>query len=288
MVRPLEKLRRGWLEALKKAGAFAPAFELSELVFAATGLEDARQRAAVVLPECDAKAVETLVQRRCAGEPLQYILGEWEFYGLPFYVGEGVLIPRADTEALVDEALALCKGLAAPRIADLCSGSGCVAIALAKRLPHASLVAVEYSEEAFVYLERNLARNGVKNVTPVLGDALAQHAVLRELDLIVSNPPYIRTGELDGLAPEVRREPRMALDGSGDGLWFYRALIPLCRERLKPGGFLAFECGDDQAPRVLELLRENGYGELSTRRDLEGFERVVRGRIPQVNATALV
>lgn len=274
----MREKRAAWLTQLEQAGAFAPAFELSCLIHAATGLEEAAQRAVEELPSAQEDAVQALVARRCAGEPLQYILGEWEFYGLPFYVGEGVLIPRGDTETLVDAALSLCKGLPAPRIADFCSGSGCVAVALAKHLPKASVLAVELSDAAYPYLLRNTLRNAAENVTPLHADALAQHAAFRGFDVIVSNPPYIPDGELEALAPEVRREPRMALSGGADGLCFYRALVNVCRERLAPGGWLALECGDKQAAQVRALLCENGYTEIGSRRDLEGFERVVTGR----------
>lgn len=276
----MRQQRAEWQKQLEKAGAFAPAFELSQLLEAATGLGEAAWRASEAsFPPAQVKAVQALVARRCAGEPLQYILGEWEFYGLPLFVGEGVLIPRADTETLVDAALALCKGLSAPRMADLCSGSGCVAIALAKHCPGAHVTAVELSGAAYAYLVRNLARNAAANVTPLQADALAQHPQLAGLDVIVSNPPYIRENELSSLAPEVQREPRMALDGGADGLSFYRALAAVCRARLKAGGYLAFECGDDQAPAVRKILHENGYTEIAAVRDLEGFERVVTGRL---------
>ncbi|MEG1761371.1 MAG: peptide chain release factor N(5)-glutamine methyltransferase [Hydrogenoanaerobacterium sp.] len=270
-------LKTEWLEALKKAGVYAPAFELSEIIESAAGVTKARQLTTDSLTAQQRCNVEALLERRLLGEPLQYILGKWEFYGLPFYVGEGVLIPRADTETLVEVALKICKDkknmLAA---ADLCSGSGCVAIALAHCLPQARVTAAELSPLACEYIIKNIALNGVKNVellqTDVLAQGLPENA---EYDIITANPPYICTGELADLQKEVKREPVMALDGGADGLLFYRVLAEKNKSRLKKGGWFVFEVGDRQSKQVSEILFKAGYINVSVQNDLAGFARVV-------------
>lgn len=269
-----------WLKQLKEAGVFAPAFELRELLRHVTGLTLTQQlmQADMLPPAPQLAEMNRLLAQRCGGRPLQYILGQWEFYGLEFYVGEGVLIPRADTETLVDVGLALCKGLPQPSIADLCSGSGCIAVALAHNLPHAAVAAVELSANAYNYLQRNVAANSAQNITTLHADALACAGAFCGLDLIVSNPPYIRTGDLAGLQREVQCEPSLALDGTADGLYFYREISSLYKKSLKPGGWLAFEAGDDQSADIREILRQNGYSNITTHKDLAGYERVVCGR----------
>ncbi|MCI8493029.1 MULTISPECIES: peptide chain release factor N(5)-glutamine methyltransferase [Anaerotruncus] len=225
-------------------------------------------------------AFHGLVARYKAGEPLQYLLGMWEFYGLPFEVGPGVLIPRPDTETLVETALRLLKGAAAPAVADLCAGSGCVAAAIAHARPDAHVYAVELSDAAFIYLVRNLARNAPGNTKAIRGDVFAPPP-LPPLDLIVSNPPYITRAEMETLSPQVRREPEMALLGGEDGLDFYRALPRACLPLLRPGGYIAFEVGYTQADAVADLLRQNGYQSCAAARDLAGIRRVVYARRPE-------
>ncbi len=223
------------------------------------------------------------VRRRAKGEPLQYLLGRWEFYSLPFSVGPGVLIPRPETELAVDTALALLKDNSEPVIADLCSGSGCIAIALAKNLPGSLVYAVEKSSQAIEYLYRNRALNQADTVRLVWGDLLCPSACLprgERFDLIISNPPYIPTSQLPGLQPEVRREPSMALDGGGDGLDFYRVIPPLYFGWLRRGGALVLEIGYDQGQAVTRLLQQNGYRDITLLQDLAGQDRVVWGRRP--------
>lgn len=260
----------------------APAFEAKQLLTFVLGITPAQYLMAPQAPVDPAQAQRLweLGQRRAGGYPLQYLLGEWEFYSLPFWVGEGVLIPRADTETLVDTALELLDGCNAPLVADLCSGSGCIPAALSCNLPDAArLWAVELSPEAFSYLERNLERLGCRNVSPVLGDALAWQPP-QPLDLVTSNPPYLSTAEMQQLSPEVRWEPALALEAPEEGLWFYRQLAQRCRELLRPGGALALEVGYRQADAVCGLLEQAGYTQIETRADLCGVQRVVLGRTP--------
>lgn len=217
--------------------------------------------------------------RRAAGEPLQYLLGRWEFFGLPFAVGPGVLIPRPETELLVEAALEKLAHLPAPALADLCSGSGCIAIAAAKHLPGAAVTAVELSPGALPFLRQNIALNAAANVAVVEGDVL-DPALLsgRRFDMILSNPPYVTPAEMATLQPEVRREPELALLGGADGLRFYAALPALCYPLLKPGGWLAFEIGCTQQAAVEGFLAAAGFCNISCRRDLAGLPRVVLGQ----------
>ena len=229
-----------------------------------------------VLSATQEAALFALVERRRGGEPLQYILGEWEFYSLPFTVGPGVLIPRADTETLVDAALVCLAGHAAPVVADLCSGSGCVAEAIAHCRPDAAVHAFELSEEALPYLHGNLVRNHIDNVTVSHRDVLAAPPAGLRPDLIVSNPPYIPAAELPNLQLEVRHEPEMALDGGEDGLLFYRAITARWLPLLSPGGAAAVEVGIGQADDVHALFTTAGL-DCTVREDMNGLPRVVAG-----------
>ena len=227
-------------------------------------------------PQAYWEQLEGLCAQRRGGTPLQYLLGEWEFYGLAFAVGRGVLIPRADTEALVEAALDKLADREAPEVLDLCAGSGCVAIAVADSRPGAVVSAVELSPDAYDYLTRNNDRHG-NIVTPVLGDVM-EYIHPRLLDVITSNPPYIPAGAIAGLQPELWFEPRMALSGGDDGLDFYRVIARRYYRQLKPGGWLCLEVGIDQSGPVAEILAQNQYREIDTRRDMAGIERVVLGR----------
>ncbi|MCL2068892.1 MAG: peptide chain release factor N(5)-glutamine methyltransferase [Oscillospiraceae bacterium] len=220
-----------------------------------------------------------LCEQRRAGVPLQYLLGEWEFYGLPFRVGRGVLIPRADTETLVDAALDLARmasGQNRPKILDLCSGAGCVAVAIAHVLGGARVTALENSTHALGYLRGNVRLNAV-DVEIVEAD-LADYSHPEPLDLIVCNPPYIPSDVVRSLAMELRYEPRRALDGGADGLDFYRSITELYRPQLAPEGWLCFEIGEGQAPQVKKILEEHGYPAACTRSDTAGITRVVYAR----------
>jgi len=231
--------------------------------------------------EEDCRTFFGYIERRAAGEPLQYILGEWEFYGLPFYVGKGVLIPRPETELLADIALDFLRPLSSPRILELCAGSGCLSVALAKHLPEAQIWAEEISPDAFSYLERNISRHCADNITPLLADALLKptHPDIKEgnFSAVLANPPYIAQKELPSLQREVQWEPSLALDGGADGLRFYRELIPLYAPLLSSGGLIAFEIGFDQGSAVESLLEKEGFRDIQIKKDLSGCDRVVCG-----------
>lgn len=222
--------------------------------------------------------LEAALARRADGYPLQYILGEWEFLTLTLRVGEGVLIPRADTEVLCETAAAYLRGVAAPRVLDLCAGSGCVGLGVASLCTDADVTAVELSDEAFPYLRENIARYPALTVTAVQRDVLRDAADFADdYDVILSNPPYIPTADLDGLMREVGHEPRMALDGSADGLRFYRVIADVWSRKLRVGGLCAVEVGIDQADAVAALFTAAGLVDVRTVNDLAGVPRVVCG-----------
>lgn len=216
------------------------------------------------------------INRRISGEPLQYIIGEWEFYGLPFKVGRGVLIPRQDTETLVETAERFLKERAetSRRTLDLCAGTGCIGIALAKTA-RADVTCIECSPDAFGYLKENITLNSVR-VNAVLGDVLDFDNLsnLGEYDVIVSNPPYLTESDLSEISREVAHEPKLALFGGTDGLDFYRKLLGFYPRILKKGGMFAVEIGISQEKAVSEIFRENGLSP-QAKKDLCGVYRVI-------------
>lgn len=221
------------------------------------------------------------VRERAARRPLQYILGSWEFLGLSLAVGEDVLCPREDTAVLVEALAERLKDTPNPKGLDLCAGTGAVGLGLCSLLPEAEAVCVELSEKAFPYLEKNLAAYPQYRVKAMRGDILSKELAvgfnLKNLDFIASNPPYVRTGELPGLQPEVRKEPILALDGGRDGLLFYRAIAELWVPLLKPGGVLAVEIGEDQGREVCGLFAAHGITGLQIKKDMAGLDRCVLG-----------
>ena len=220
----------------------------------------------------------SLLERRKSGYPLQYLLGSWEFWGYEFAVGEGVLIPRADTETLCEAVLEAAKEFDSPVIADLCSGSGCLPVVFSKEIPKAERIyAVELSEDALPYLKKNVELNDCKNLTVLHQDVLTW-IPQEPLHIISSNPPYLSYEEMEELQTEVTYEPKMALEAPENGLYFYRVLSDRYREFLVDGGVLAFEVGWTQAEAVANLMKQFGYSDLRILRDLPGNERVVIGR----------
>ena len=241
------------------------------------------------IPEDKAALAISAAHKRLEGYPLQYILGSWEFYGRTFRVGEGVLIPRPDTETLAEAALDHAGRLydGSPLIiADLCSGSGCIAVTLAKELgDRAKVYAVELSGDAIPYLMDNV-RDNRADVTLIRGDVSNGHLLDNfvdangepmQIDMIVSNPPYLTEAEMNDLQREVSFEPSEALYGGTDGLNFYRVISCLWGERLRTGGMIAFETGDRQAADVSQILRDSGFEDISVIQ-YAGLDRVVTAR----------
>lgn len=224
-------------------------------------------------------AVRGMTGQRLSGYPLQYILGEWEFFGLTFPVGEGVLIPRQDTEILAELArdFLLERSPGERNTLDLCAGTGCIGVTLAK-LCGAEVKCVELSESAFGYLERGIEPNGVERlVTAVRGDVTDggfADTLGGEYDVIVSNPPYLTETDMKNLQTEVTHEPRMALYGGRDGLDFYRKMLSIWTKRLKIGGMFAVEIGINQERGVMEIFAENGLN-ADCIKDTRGIYRVV-------------
>lgn len=220
-----------------------------------------------------------IVTARSTRYPLQYILGTWSFYGLDFKVGNGVLIPRADTETLVETALELIKDKKEPEVLDLCAGSGAVGISIAKSRADSRVLMLEKYEAAARYLKENIELNGIKNAEYLEGDVLKGDGGDRAFDLIVSNPPYIKSGDMPLLQAEVKYEPQTALDAGEDGLLFYRQIVKNYKKSLAKGGSMCFEVGFDQAGSVTRILSEAGFKNIKTVKDLSGNDRVVFGTV---------
>jgi release factor glutamine methyltransferase len=220
---------------------------------------------------------------RDKGEPIQYIAGQCEFYGLPIKVSPGVLIPRPETEHLVDRALLLSARFQAPRIVDVGTGSGCIAIALAHHLPYAKITAIDLSSKALIHASESAALNQVlPRIRFLEGDLLAPVAG-EQFEIIVSNPPYVPTTDRDSLAVEVRdHEPALALFAGSDGLDIYRRLIPQAFHCLVPGGYLALEIGYGQSQAVADLLAPSGFQQIEFVPDLQGIPRVVSALRPSL------
>lgn len=269
---------------LRESGVEAATLEARELVCFGTGKsreELTRDSRLYASPEREAE-VRRLVENRLAGEPVAYLIGEWEFYGLPLDISQDVLIPRSDTEVLAGQAIAYIQELGDCRVLDLCAGSGCVGLAIAAQASQARVVLGEVSDRALRICRQNIRRNGLSlRVTPVQMDALEKPArSLGEFQCIVCNPPYIPTGDIEGLDPSVRDyEPRLALDGGADGLDFYRSITQEWRGALAPGGRLYMEVGVGQADQVLRLMRGCGFGDLQIVKDTHDIPRVVLGTL---------
>lgn len=233
------------------------------------------------LTEFQENNLTAIMKQRQVRYPLQYIIGEWGFFGRSFFVGPGVLIPRQDTETLIDVCLEYLDGKEKPDILDLCAGSGCIGITLAGEKQDSKVTMVEKYKEAIFYAEKNLAHNKISNADVVEGD-IFEGAADKKYDLIVSNPPYIPKKDMQTVSPEVHFEPETALIAGEDGLDFYRAIIKNYKNSLKAGGMLAFEVGIGQAQSVLELMSAAGFADTGVRNDAADIQRVVFGTLAQV------
>ena len=233
-----------------------------------------------LLPRVGTRLSE-LVARRVAGEPIQYLTGDCEFYGLPFKVTRDVLIPRPETEHLVEKALELAPRFERPRLVDVGTGSGAIAVALAHHLPEAAITATDLSQAALAVARQNAGRNRVaERIRFFEGDLLAPVADER-FEIVVSNPPYVPNSDRALIAVEVREfEPGLALFAGEDGLDVYRRLVPAAFEALVPGGFLALEIGFSQAEAVRALLSSAGFAGIDFQPDLQGIPRVASAQRP--------
>ncbi|MBP1536330.1 MAG: peptide chain release factor N(5)-glutamine methyltransferase [Ruminococcus sp.] len=234
------------------------------------------------LKECAESSVqyefESLCRRRMNGEPLQYLIGEWEFYGLAFKVGEGVLIPRQDTETLVDIVRRKAPKDKPLTVADLCAGSGCIGIALEKYLDCGQVIAVEVSDKAIEYMKQNIALNGSK-MQIVKGDVTDRETAedLPFVDVLTANPPYLTSQDMKVLQREVSFEPQGALFGGDDGLDFYRHILINFKHKLKTGGLIALEIGIGMQDEVMTMLVRHGFENVRANKDACGIFRVITG-----------
>jgi len=242
----------------------------------------------------DELLIHQMVTRRTEREPLQYIIGSIDFMGLKLEVGEGVLIPRPETELMAEYAIKTISNyklqitnrdpLPVTRypslgILDLCTGSGCLALAMAKEFPEAEVTGCDSSEEALKVAVRNAEINKIENVKFIKGDLFKPVSSEDPFDMIISNPPYIKTIEIKSLQPEVRDwEPMKALDGGTDGLDYYRMIIPGSVNFLKNNGILMFEHGDGQSDDIAGMLNDAGFKAIETIKDYSGKERVIQAR----------
>ncbi|MDD4511052.1 MAG: peptide chain release factor N(5)-glutamine methyltransferase [Oscillospiraceae bacterium] len=274
-------------QALRGAGVTSASLEAREMVcFAADKTRESFFRDLnLYISEETAQKANALLRRRLLGEPLAYLIGEWEFYGLPLEVTRDVLIPRVDTERLAARAISLAREAGEnARVLDLCAGSGCVGLAVAQNAVNCRVVLADVSETILALCKRNARRNNLlSRVTVFQTDALEPPpALLWDFDVIVCNPPYIPTADIETLESTVKDwEPRMALDGGADGLQFYRAIAEQWQPALRLGGTLVFEVGAGQADDVGNILCGRGYESIRIWEDDQKIERIVEGRCNQ-------
>lgn len=254
----LSELQKEGQARLQTAGVEDAAFEAACLLETAVGYSRSQclSRPAEAVSKSAEQQFFSMVARRLCGEPLQYILGKWSFYGRDFFVGEGVLIPRPETEELVETAISVLKPNPRRVVFDLCAGSGCIGLTVAKEVPECTVYLFEKYDAAFAYLQKNAESLGVPNAQLIKADIFTDtppDGVCA--DLLLSNPPYIPKPELPDLQKEVQREPRTALDGGADGLDFYRAIQIRWSPFVRSGGTMLFECGDGQGNEIANLFQ---------------------------------
>ena len=233
------------------------------------------------ISETEKESAVAVLSERIRRRPLQYILGKWDFFGQSFFVGEGVLVPRPETEQLCEYVIEKLKKMSKPIVYDLCAGSGCIGLTLKMQVPDAQVYLFEKSPEAMLYLEKNRRNLGLARQTvTVQGDVLKGYDAFSCLpvpDVIVSNPPYIASFELSSLQPEVKNEPQMALDGGTDGLLFYKAIAEKWLSKMK-NGFAAVECGENQAAQIVSIFSDYAK-EIEIIKDFNQIDRIVAAQI---------
>lgn len=229
-----------------------------ENALTAAGIENAAGEARILYEEFDGDALQNALARRINREPLQYIIGKWPFFREEYFVSPSCLIPRSDTEVLVEKLVKMLPH--GGRFLDLCTGSGCIAISLAKTRADTSGIGADISTDALEIAKKNAAHNNVRTVEFIHADVTRPSEFSESFDCISANPPYITTSAMKTLAPELAYEPEIALHGGEDGMDFYRAIIKNFATSLKGGGFFAFEFGYDQKDAAKVLANENGFG----------------------------
>lgn len=277
-MKTLYSVYREAIKAFQDANCDSPEFDAQQLISYCFGYNKTQLLMNSGTPVDDAKLIhfKDCVKRRCQHEPLQYIIGMWDFYKYTFKVGKGVLIPRPETELLVDFAVEKINKNGCKTVFDLCCGSGCIGLSIAKSFPQIDVYCVDISDEALEYTRKNKELLGCDNVKVIKSDVLdgAGFIGLPRPDIIISNPPYIRSAEIAGLQREVLFEPSLALDGGDDGLKFYRQISEIWYPLINRGGYLAMECGEDQANDILAFfLKKAEKGRVI--KDSSGHDRVV-------------
>ena len=277
-MKTLYAVYREAIKSLSGAGCDSPEFDAQQLMSYCFGYNKTQllMNSGVEVDEIKLIHFEDCVKRRCNHEPLQYIIGMWGFHRFSFKVGEGVLIPRPETEILVDFAVEKIQKHKYKTVFDLCCGSGCIGLSIAKLCRDVKVYCVDISDKALEYTRLNKELLDVDNVTVVKSDIResAGFIGLPRPDIILSNPPYICTDEIKELQPEIAFEPSLALDGGIDGLSFYRSLSEIWYPFINRGGYLAMECGEDQATDILSLfIGKADKGKII--KDASGIDRVV-------------
>ena len=268
---------------LEKAGIEDYVFESKQIIKHVTGYTNAQilTKYTQLLTKFQQDNLTAIIKQRLIRYPLQYILRRWNFFGREFFVGPGVLIPRSDTETLIDVCLETLQKKQIPRVLDLCAGTGCIGLTIKGECANADVTLVEKFDQALEYTVKNAAHNNL-DVKIIKGDVLATEGAEGLYDLIVSNPPYINDEDMKNLQPEVTFEPATALAGGNDGLDFYRHITKEYKKHLSKDGTLAFEVGINQADAVAKIMRENGFLNLQTRKDYANVDRVVFGTVIHV------
>ena len=268
---------------LQAAGIEDYVFESKCIIRHITGYTNAQILTKYTQPlnEFQQNNLTAIIKQRLIRYPLQYIIGKWSFFGREYYVGPGVLIPRSDTETLIDVCLESIKDKPYARVLDLCAGSGCIGITVKGECPETDVTLVEKFDEALSFTNKNAKYNNI-DVKIVKGDVLKTEGADGFYDLIVSNPPYITDTDMNTLQPEVKFEPATALEGGSDGLTFYRHIAKKYKKHLAPNGVLAFEVGINQAGMVADIMKENGFTNIAMRKDYSDIDRVVFGTAIQI------
>ena len=284
MTQTIFKAYNGCKEKLKAAGIEDYVFDSKQIIKYITGYTNTQILTNYndSLTDFQQKNLDEIIEKRVMRYPLQYIFGKWNFYGHDFFVGPGVLIPRADTETLVDVCLEHIEKNSSKTLLDLCAGSGCIGITLAAEKKDTDVILLEKYNEAIAYIEKNIKLNNVKNVKTFCGDVFSGELSDKKYDLIVSNPPYISEKDMKNLQAEVRYEPETALSGGKDGLDFYKAIIDNYKASLNDNGMLAFEVGIGQSGDVKELMEKAGFENIGSSCDIAEIERVVFGTVKSV------